>query len=135
MKHVLDACALLAAFNKEAGWHVVDDLVKRCKAGEIELFISAVQLLEVYYDRRRVKGAEYADRFLEDVYASCLHIVDSFPKPLIREAGRLKTSYKMSLADTFACATAISLSAALVTKDHEIEAVEQHEKLPVLWIA
>jgi len=34
-----------------------------------------------------------------------------------------------------ACATATSLSAALVTKDGEIRPVEQHEKLPVLWIA
>jgi hypothetical protein len=31
-------------------------------------------------------------------------------------------------------ATAMSVSAKLVTKDHEIEAVEQNENLSVLWI-
>jgi PIN domain nuclease of toxin-antitoxin system len=49
IKYVLDACALLAQINKESGADVVDDLVERYNAGEIELFINAVQLLEVYY--------------------------------------------------------------------------------------
>jgi hypothetical protein len=40
----------------------------------------------------------------------------------------------MSLADTFLCATAQSLSATIVTKDSEIEAAEQPEGLSVLWI-
>jgi predicted nucleic acid-binding protein len=38
------------------------------------------------------------------------------------------------LGDVFLCATAKSLSATIVTKDREIEAVEQAENLSVLWI-
>jgi predicted nucleic acid-binding protein len=133
LKYVLDACAQLAQLNEEPGAGIVDNLMERGKTGEIELFINAVQLLEVYYDRCRMKGIEDAGKFLEQAYASSLHIVD-FTSSLIREAGRLKTSYKMSLADAIACATAIDLSATLVTKDGEIEAVEKREKLSVLWI-
>jgi PIN domain nuclease of toxin-antitoxin system len=133
LKYILDACALLAQIKKEPGADIVDDLVKQGEAGEIELFINTVQLLEVYYDRRRVKGIEDAEEFLEWAYASPLHIVD-FTTALIHEAGRLKTSYSMSLGDAIACATAIDLSATLVTKDGEITTVEQREKLSVRWI-
>jgi predicted nucleic acid-binding protein len=133
IKYALDACAMLAHIKEEPGFDIVRGLLRQAEAGEIELFMSTVQILEVYYDRLRDVGIEYAENFLEIAYASCLHIVD-FTTPLIREAGRLKTSYRMSLGDAIACATAIDLSATLVTKDGEIEAVEQREKLPVLWI-
>jgi predicted nucleic acid-binding protein len=51
------------------------------------------------------------------------------------EAGRLKTTYAISLADAIACATAGSLRATLVTSDHkELTQVEQDENLSVLWL-
>jgi predicted nucleic acid-binding protein len=97
MRYILDACAMIAHLDEEPGAEIVDDLIERCEAGEIELFMNAVQVLEVYYDRRRKAGTEKADKILEDIYASPIHIVDQLPESLVREAGRLKTSYKMSL--------------------------------------
>jgi predicted nucleic acid-binding protein len=134
MRYVLDACAMLAHLNEEPEADTVRNLLKQCAADEIELFMSAVQVVEVYYDRLHARGSEYADSLLEEIYASHLQIMDTLPKERVREVGRLKASYSISLADAFACTAAMGLDATLVTKDHEIEAVEQNEKISVLWI-
>jgi predicted nucleic acid-binding protein len=133
MNYFLDACALISFFNKEPGWDIVADLLKRCEAGEIELFISTAQLLEVYYDRIRIKGVEYANNFLEKAYASPLHIVD-MSKPCLRVAGRLKVSYSISFADSIACATAACIPGTLVTSDYELKPIEQNEAIDFHWI-
>jgi predicted nucleic acid-binding protein len=89
----------------------------------------------VYYDRLRSKGIEQADIFLELVHFSPIKIVDMVSMPVIHEVARFKTSYKVSLADSFALATASCLSGTLVTSDHhELEQVEQQESIPFLWI-
>ena len=63
MMFVLDACALIAMFNLEAGAAKVRNLILRAAAGEheTEVCISPVNLLEVYYDRIKVAGHERAD--------------------------------------------------------------------------
>jgi len=53
---------------------------------------------------------------------------------LIKDAGRFKTSYSMSLADAFATTTAKSLGIALVTKDSEMKEAEEAGELSILWL-
>jgi len=51
-----------------------------------------------------------------------------FNDKIFFEAGRLKASYKMSLADSIALATAIVLGGTLLTSDHhEFDAIEASE--------
>ena len=50
------------------------------------------------------------------------------------EAGRFKTSYLMSLADSIAAATAKDLTATLVTKNSEFQPAERAGELSVLWL-
>ena len=50
------------------------------------------------------------------------------------EAGRFKTFYSMSLADSIAAATAKSLGASIVTKDDEFREAEQAGEFSVLWL-
>jgi predicted nucleic acid-binding protein len=51
------------------------------------------------------------------------------------EAACLKSNYKLSLADAIGVATAKELSGQFVTSDHsELEAVEQYEQTPFLWL-
>jgi predicted nucleic acid-binding protein len=135
MTYVLDACALIALLNDEPGADEVAGLIKRAEAGEISLYMNGVQALEVYYDRIKVKDRAFADVFLESLYTSSITIADSISPEIIREAGRLKTSYKCSLADTFGLATAVSLGATFVTSDHhELETVAQNELISFLWL-
>jgi len=100
----------------------------------LRLYISSIQVLEVYYDRIYVKDREYADTFLESIHISPLIVLSEISTDVIREARRFKTSYSMSLADAIAAATAKILGAALVTKDDELKAVEEAGEFSVLWL-
>jgi predicted nucleic acid-binding protein len=135
MNYVLDACALLALFNGEQGDAVVDDLLIRADEDEIKLYMSIVQLIEVYYDRIRVVGSEMAAEILESILNYPITIIDNISTPVFHEASRLKAANKMSIADAIGIATAESLDAAFVTSDHhELDAVEAKEALDFYWI-
>jgi predicted nucleic acid-binding protein len=132
--YVLDACAVIAFLNKEAGAETVANLVKKAEAKEISLYMTSIQALEVYYDRIRVKGRDYADTFLQALYASSIKIIDHVSRSNIRFAGHLKTRYSISLADAIVCAAAYSLSAVLVTGDHhELDTIEKGEDITFFW--
>jgi predicted nucleic acid-binding protein len=128
--YIFDACALIAWLDNEPGADVVDDLIYRAKKGEIVVVMSVV----LYYDRIYVKGKEYADTFFNELYHSGIIILEDIPFDVAKETGRMKTTYDISFGDAFAIAVASVSGGTLVTKDHEIEAVEQAENLSVRWI-
>jgi predicted nucleic acid-binding protein len=134
MNYVLDACAIIAFLDKEEGAEIVNDLFEQASTGEITLFVHAVNLTEVYYDRL-FACPNLADTILEKLYAAPLTILDTISPSILRDAGRLKRMYKPSLADCFAVATAIITGATLVTADHnDLERVEASERIPFLWL-
>jgi len=134
MDYVLDACAVIALLNDEGGADTVAELITRAGVGTDRLFMSGIQVLEVYYDRIYIKGREYAETVLESLYASPIIILSDVSRDIIQEAGRFKTSYSMSLGDTFAAASAKKLSAALVTRDKEMKVPEEVGEFSVLWL-
>jgi len=124
MDCVLDACALIALFNEEEGADIVAELLMQADNGvepsvRGHLFMSGIQVMEVYYDR---------------IYAAPITVLDNVSRDIIKDAGRFKTSYSMSLADAFAAATAKSLGIALVTKDSEMKEAEEAGEISVLWL-
>jgi predicted nucleic acid-binding protein len=131
--YVFDACALIAFFNEEEGAGVVADLIMQANTREAHIYMSIVQVLEVYYDRIRVKGYEFADTVLQSICASSIQIIYDVSLTNVREAGRLKGRYDISLADSIACAAASSMSATLVTSDGKFKPVEEAEKISVFW--
>jgi predicted nucleic acid-binding protein len=133
MSYILDACALLAFLNREVGWEKVHALMMRADAGDILLYLHIVTVLEVYYGVRRAEGPEAAQEILDYVDGSAIRLSIDMTAPLIREAGRFKVAYDMSLADTFICASASLLSATLVTSDGELEPVETAEPITFFW--
>jgi predicted nucleic acid-binding protein len=128
----------MACLNKEREAPRVIKLFDRATAGSAEvtsIYMSTVNMVEVYYGMIQQKGSvSEADKIMHSVSELPIHLVDTITDDVYREASRLKAAYSISLADAFACATAMSLDATLVTKDHEIEEVEQNEKLSVFWI-
>ena len=134
-KFVLDACALISLLNKEQGYEKIRNLMIGAELGEVSVYMNSVNLLEVYYDRIKVNGADVADAFLETVYGSYIEILENQNKDILRNAGMLKAKYKMSLADSFALSTAISKQATIITSDHhEFDVVEQNENIKFLWL-
>jgi predicted nucleic acid-binding protein len=135
MTYVLDACALIAVLNDETGADAVTELLVQADAGVDHVFMSSIQVMEVYYDRIYVKGREYAETVLKDIFNSRIIVLTEISQDTIREAGRFKTTYSMSFADTFAAATTKMLGATLITKDNEMKEAEEAGEFSVQWLA
>ena len=132
--YVLDASALVALLKDEEGADVVTAVYKQAEIGEASIFINRVNLLEVYYGFYRSNGKEYADRILAGISKSIV-MVNEFDSNVFPIAGRLKVSYKVSLADSIAMAQAILLSGELLTSDHhEFDVIEGKEPIIFHWI-
>jgi predicted nucleic acid-binding protein len=133
--YLLDACALLALFNGEKGDDAVDNLLQQAEDGQIVLYMHIAQLLEVYYDRLYLMDMALVKEIIESILAFPITIIDQITYPIFYEAGRLKSTYSVSFADSIALATARSLSYTLVTSDHhEFDELEKKEPINFFWI-
>ncbi|MCL2703823.1 MAG: PIN domain-containing protein [Defluviitaleaceae bacterium] len=133
--YILDACALLAVLNKEDGAEPVRDILDQAKSSTAMVNMNIVNLLEVYYGVFREYGKEIADNILYNVKSSGIVIIETISENVFAEAGRLKATYKISIADSFALAEASVSGALLLTSDHhELDAVEKVEDIKFYWI-
>ena len=132
--YVLDACALIALTNKEKGAEIVTDILREANQGKSQLFMNRVNLYEVYYGFYRENGKDYALNVIKHVECSPILIAE-FDREIFLEAGRLKATYRLSLADSIVIAQAIILKGSILTSDHhEFDAVEGNENLQFKWI-
>jgi predicted nucleic acid-binding protein len=132
---VLDACALIAFLSKEPGYANTTELLRRAQRSEITLLMHNVNLLEVYYDLRRAYGEIPANAQLANIRLLPVVFISEVEGDCFIEAGRLKTAYRVSLADSIALSTAVVHNAAIVTCDHhEFDAIEQRESIDFFWI-
>jgi predicted nucleic acid-binding protein len=135
MKHLLDACAFITFLDREDGALKVDHLLSLADNGKAEVYMTGVQLLEVYYDRGRAKGWDFAEDVFYELTHSSVRILYTLSPETLKRAGKMKVAYHISLADSIACATAQDLSAELVTSDHdELEPVEAGEPVAFYWL-
>lgn len=133
--YVLDACAVLAVLGRELGADKVVEIYKKAASGETTLIMNKINLLEVYYDIYRAYDKEQADKFLKEVKQSPIGINHEITDEIFVEAGRLKASYKISLADSIALAQASTSDGVLMTADHhEFDIIEKNEKIHFMWI-
>ncbi|MCL1917839.1 MAG: type II toxin-antitoxin system VapC family toxin [Peptococcaceae bacterium] len=133
--YVLDACAILAVLSRETGADKVVDLYKKAGSGEVVLIINKLNLLEVYYNLLREYGTENANKFLKEIKQSPITIIHEISDGVFLEAGKLKVSYKISLADSIALAEAAVSGGMLVTADHhEFDVIDQSGDLKFFWI-
>jgi predicted nucleic acid-binding protein len=135
MKYLLDACAFITFLDKEDGALKVDHILALADNGEAEVYMTSVQLLEVYYDRGRAKGWDYAEEVFKELTHSSVRILYTLSPETLKRAGRLKVAHHISLADSIACAAAQDIAASLVTSDHdELESVDTHEPVSFYWL-
>jgi PIN domain nuclease of toxin-antitoxin system len=130
----LDACALLAFFKDEPGAEIVEDIIEKANKGKCSLYLHKVNFLEVYYKIKQKNSADAEDAYTEIINYP-IFIVQDIDDALFMEAARLKVSYKISLADSFALGLASTRGMTLMTCDHhEFDNVEQHENIEFSWI-
>lgn len=116
---VLDAFALLAFFKDEPAAERVQELLR----GRQALFLSIVNLGEVFYKTVRANGVDKAQQVLSLIDTYPIEIVD-VDRELALTAARLKGVYKMSYADCFVVALAQRLDATVVTGDPDFQQLE-----------
>lgn len=134
-RYVLDACALLALLRNEPGADKVAAVINAANGGEAEVVINKLNLLEVFYDLYRSHGRDKADLIVSEIKKRPIAINAEISDHIFAEAGRLKASYKISLADSIALAQAIETKGELLTADHhEFDAIEKHEDIHFHWI-
>jgi len=135
MKYVLDACSLIAYFNGEDGSDKVGKILSDALSGDSSIFIHRVNLFEVYYDLLRSGGDEMTKDAMNCFVDSPITVIDIITDELMKEAARFKLTFKISVADSFALATAKLEEAMLVTADHhEFDAVEKSDDVDFFWI-
>ena len=131
---VLDACALIALVRNEKGANIVADVYKNADNGSIRLCMNRINLLEVYYGFYRDMGKDYALNIVKQIESSSVFITE-FDREVFLEAGRLKATYKFSLADSIAVAQTIILRGSILTSDHhEFDIIDGKENLVFNWI-
>jgi PIN domain nuclease of toxin-antitoxin system len=73
---IIDACALIALINREPGYEVVRELLKKSEVGSVNVSMHIVNLCEVYYDCLRSSTTKVADALLKTIETMPLTIVD-----------------------------------------------------------
>jgi ribonuclease VapC len=129
--YVLDSYALLAHFEDEAGGEQVRKLLKAAQAEKTKLFLSVVNLGELYYNTLRERGREQADEVWFVTEQLPITIADA-DRDLTREAARLKSVHPVAYADCFAAALGMRKKAKVVTGDPEFRKFS--EPVSVEWI-
>jgi predicted nucleic acid-binding protein len=132
----MDACALIAFLSNENGAETVNKVLLEAADGKAIVSMNSLNLLEVYYDIYRKVGKEKAREQLSMIEKLPISIRSEISGKVFMEAGRLKASYRISLADSIALAEALVSGSRLLTADHhEFDIVEQKEKkIKFSWI-
>ena len=132
---VLDAWALLAWIGEEQpAVEDVEQLIGAAARGENELFISIINLGEVFYRSVRKYGRGRADEVRRKCDSLPIRVI-SADDDLVWEAAHLKSRYRLSYADAFAAGLALREQADLYTGDPEFKPLEQAEGLRVHWLS
>jgi predicted nucleic acid-binding protein len=132
---VLDSSALLAFLYGERGRERVEELLLESSWGGAGVRLHRIHLGEVYYVFYRKGGERVAEGMLDDVRQLPVEIEDRISPALMREAGRIKASYRVSYADAFAAGLARVRKGTLVSADrHEFGPIKSAAEVPVRWI-
>ena len=132
---ILDACSLIASLSNEEGADVVRSIVERAAKREVSIIINKLNLLEVYYDVFREYGKDAANDMVNEIKRTPIQIKSEISDAVFEEAGRLKASYKISIADSVVLGETIISGGQLLTSDHhEFDAIEKAENIQICWI-
>lgn len=128
---IVDSYALLAYFEKEAGWQQVTQYLAASAADELDLLLSVVNWGEINYITRRVYGDRKANQVLS--------AIDELPvdiRPADRDhtqaAAHFKAQGGLSYADCFAAGLAHHHDGAVLTGDPEFDQIG--EDIEILWL-
>lgn len=126
--YLLDTSAIFALTDHEEGAEEVEKLLRSAQAGQCQLLACSITLMELYYVTLQEQGEDEEARVIGLVKAWPLRWIYLDEKTLLL-AGRLKASYRLSVADVLIAAVAKLHTATLVHKDPELGALAREVKL------
>ena len=129
--YVLDTWAVIAYLEDEPSGEQVEDLIATAHEEQIPIYMSVVNVGEVWYTVAREVSEEEANASVK-VLSDLRIQFENADWNLTQEAARFKSQNKMSYADCFAAALAKLKKANLVTGDVEFKQLEQ--AVNVQWV-
>ena len=129
--YILDSYAMIAHFEDEAGGEQVRKVLKEAHAGKTTLYMSVINIGEIYYNTYRERGREKADEAVFMMRQLPVTIVNA-DMEITMEAAGLKSVHAVAYADCFAAALGIRKKATVITGDPEFKRFGKVVK--VKWI-
>ena len=131
---IFDACALIALLAGEPGAEKVKDIIQDAIDGKATIKINQINLLEVYYHIINVYNQNKANKMLEKIKEFPIEVIIGLTADVFKEAGRIKSKYKIPLGDSIAVAECVINKGILVTSDHtDLDKIENAENIKINW--
>jgi predicted nucleic acid-binding protein len=116
---VVDAWAMIAWPLDQGAARTVESFLQEADAGKLHLFMSWINVGEVYYVISKRHGHESAADFLDRLPSLPIRVV--LPaEDAILAAAKVKAAHPVSYSDAFAISLAQSEKASVITGDDEI---------------
>ena len=129
--YVLDTWAVIAYLEDEPSGEQVEELIATAHEEQIPIYMSVVNVGEVWYTVAREVSEQEADASVKSLRDLRIQFEDA-DWTLTQEAARFKSKNKMSYADAFAAALAKTKKADLVTGDNEFKPLDGEIK--IAWL-
>jgi len=130
-RYVLDSFGLLAYFGGEPGESQVKTVLERAATGQIEAYLSVINLGEVSYIIEREQGASATRRALAAIDQLPITLIEA-DRRMALAAAHVKALHPISYADAFAVALAQQMQAVILTGDPEFGKIE--DLVVVEWL-
>lgn len=129
--YVLDSWAVIAYLEDEPSGEQIEDLIATAHEEQIPIYMSVINLGEVWYTFAREISEEEANASVKTLSDLRIQFEDANWE-LTQEAARFKSKNKMSYADAFAAALAKTKKADLITGDNEFKPLDGEIKIS--WV-
>jgi len=129
--YVLDTWAVIAYLEDEPSGEQVEELIATAHEEQIPIYMSVVNVGEVWYTIAREVSEEEANASVKVLRDLRIQFEDA-DWTLTQEAAHFKSQNKMSYADCYAAALAKSKKADLVTGDGEFKPLDGEIK--ICWV-
>ncbi len=130
--YALDASALVDYVQSGPGSAKIEQLLADVFRQQLPLYISVLNLGEVFYLTWQRTGEERARQTVATLSRLPVQIIPVDLSQALR-AGQLKALHNIPYVDCIAAAVAMERNATLVTADRHFEKLGRH--FPILWIA
>lgn len=129
---VLDSFAIIAHFRQEKSGAEVKAVLLDAQQGKTQLFLSYINLAEIYYRTIREQGRQKGEEVIAAIRKLPIELISATDERVFK-AAEIKAEYPIALGDCFAAALAIDQKAPILTGDPEFKKLAKLVKIRWLW--